>query len=400
MVFTNDREKDMIVEPKAKGFICTTAHPVGCRENVCNQIAYAKSKAKEYRSMSTRPIKNVLIIGCSAGYGLASRIAAAFTAGCNTLGVMYEREASGKRTATAGYYNTKAFEEAALQEGLFAQTVNGDAFSKDVKGQTIQKLKQDLETVDLVIYSLATPKRTLEDGTVVSSVLKTIDKPFTTKNLNLYHNVIEQATLEPATEEEIQNTICVMGGEDWKDWIDALKEADVLSQGALTLAYSYLGPDLTYPIYQSGTIGQAKRHLQKTAEIINQTYPDMKAYISVNKAVVTQSSAAIPGVPLYLSILYKVMKEKGLHEDCIMQMVRLFTDRIGRKEIATDEEGRIRLDDLEMKSVVQEEVTRIWEEITTETVKSHCDLDGYWEDFYKIFGFGIKNVDYSQDVEV
>ena len=400
MVFTNDRKKNMIVEPKAKGFICTTAHPVGCRENVCNQIAYAKSKAKEYRSMSTRPIKNVLIIGCSAGYGLASRIAAAFTAGCNTLGVMYEREASGKRTATAGYYNTKAFEEMALQDGLYAQTINGDAFSKDVKEQTIRKLKQDLETVDLVIYSLATPKRTLEDGTVVSSVLKTIDKPFTTKNLNLYHNVIEQATLEPATEEETQNTICVMGGEDWKDWIDALKEADVLSQGALTLAYSYLGPDLTYPIYQSGTIGQAKRHLQKTAEIINQTYPDMKAYISVNKAVVTQSSAAIPGVPLYLSILYKVMKEKGLHEDCIMQMVRLFTDRIGRKEIATDEEGRIRLDDLEMESVVQEEVTRIWEEVTTETIKSCCDPDGYWEDFYKIFGFGIKNVDYSQDVEV
>ena len=254
--------------------------------------------------------------------------------------------------------------------------------------------------MDLVIYSLATPKRTLEDGTVVSSVLKTIDKPFTTKNLNLYHNVIEQATLEPATEEEIQNTICVMGGEDWKDWIDALKEADVLSQGALTLAYSYLGPDLTYPIYQSGTIGQAKRHLQNTAEIINRIHPDVKAYISVNKAVVTQSSAAIPGVPLYLSILNKVMKEKGLHEDCIMQMVRLFTDRIGRKEIATDEEGRIRLDDLEMESVVQEEVTRIWEEVTTETIKSCCDLDGYWEDFYKIFGFGIKNVDYSQDVEV
>ena len=390
----------MIVEPKAKGFICTTAHPVGCRENVCNQIAYAKSKAREYRAMNPRPIKNVLIIGCSAGYGLASRIAAAFTAGCNTLGVMYEREASGKRTATSGYYNTKVFEEMALQDGLYAQTVNGDAFSKDVKEQTIRKLKQDLETADLVIYSLAAPKRTLEDGTVVSSVLKTIDKPFTTKNLNLYHNVIEQATLEPATEEEIQNTICVMGGEDWKEWIDALKEADALSEGALVLAYSYLGPDLTYPIYQSGTIGQAKKHLQKTAEILNQTYPDIKAYISVNKAVVTQSSAAIPGVPLYLSILYKVMKEKGLHEDCIMQMVRLFTDRIGKMEIQTDEEGRIRMDDWEMKSIVQEEVTKIWQEITTETVKSLCDLDGYWEDFYKLFGFGIKNVDYLQDVEV
>lgn len=390
----------MIVEPKSKGFICTTAHPIGCRENVKEQIAYAKEAAKGFQYKSSRPLKRVLVIGCSTGYGLASRIAAAFTAGCDTLGVMFEREASGKRTATAGFYNTKAFEEIARADGLYAETINGDAFSEEIKQQAIDTIRKSFGKVDVVIYSLAAPKRMLKDGTVVSSILKTIEKPFSTKSLNLNNNEIVEASLVPASEEEIKDTISVMGGEDWKDWIDALKEADVIEENALTLAYSYLGPELTYPIYQSGTIGQAKKHLQQTADELNRIYSDLSAYVSVNKAVVTQSSAAIPGVPLYLSALYKVMKEAKLHEDCTMQMVRLFTDRLNNDEIKTDEERRIRLDDWEMQSEIQEKVMQIWNVATTENIKDLCDIDGYWEDFFKMFGFGIKNVDYSQDVEV
>lgn len=390
----------MIVTPRAKGFICTTAHPLGCRENVLSQIAYAKGKAEDYHKKAEWPVKNVLVIGCSTGYGLASRIAAAFTAGCNTLGIMYEREASGKRTATAGFYNTRAFEEAAGQDGLYAETINGDAFSKEIKEQTIEKIRQNLKKIDLVIYSLASPRRTLKDGTVKKSVLKTVGASFQTKSLNLAHNEIETVSLEPATDQEIKDTISVMGGEDWKEWIDLLEQADVLSTQARTIAYSYLGPELTYPIYQSGTIGCAKKHLQETADKINGEYADLEAYVCVNKAVVTQSSAAIPGVPLYLSALYRVMKEMGLHEDCTMQMARLFTDRLCAKKPDTDTQGRIRMDDWELKTEVQKKVMKIWDEVTTENVKEFCDLDGYWEDFYKMFGFGIKNVDYSQDVEV
>lgn len=390
----------MIVTPRAKGFICTTAHPLGCRENILSQIAYAKGMAEDYHKKAEWPVKNVLVIGCSAGYGLASRIAAAFTAGCNTLGVMYEREAAGKRTATAGFYNTKAFEQAACREGLYSQTINGDAFSKEIKEQTIEKIRQDLKKIDLVIYSLASPRRTMEDGTVKKSVLKTVGAPFWTKSLNLAHNEIETVCLESATDQEIEDTISVMGGEDWMEWIDLLEQADVLSPQARTIAYSYLGPKLTYPIYQSGTIGCAKKHLQETADKINDEYADLEAYVCVNKAVVTQSSAAIPGVPLYLSALYRVMKEMGLHEDCAMQMTRLFTDRLSAQKVDTDMQRRIRMDDWELKAEVQKKVMQIWDAVTTENVKELCDLDGYWEDFYKMFGFGIKNVDYSRDVEV
>lgn len=390
----------MIVEPKSKGFICTTAHPTGCYENVKEQIAYAKKEGSCYENRNSKDIKKALIIGCSTGYGLASRIAAAYIYGCDTLGIMFEREASGKRTATAGMYNTKAFEAMAKQDGLYAKTINGDAFSRDVKAQAAQCIKEDFGKIDLVIYSLAAPKRTMPDGTIKSSVLKTIDEAFTTKSLNLNNNEITEVSLNPATKEEIESTISVMGGEDWMDWIRLLHNENLLSEDAMTIAYSYLGPELTYPIYQSGTIGQAKKDLELTAKSINESKWDLKAYVCVNKAVVTQSSAAIPGVPLYLSILYKIMKDKGLHEDCIMQMVRLLKDRLNSDVIDTDGENRIRMDDWEMQEEIQSEVKKMWDLVSNENVEEICDIKGYWDEFFKMFGFGIKNVDYLKDVEV
>lgn len=390
----------MIVEPKSKGFICTTAHPTGCYKNVEEQIAYAKRAGESYAAYEGRTWKKVLVIGASTGYGLASRIAAAFTCKADTIGVMFERPASGKRTATAGWYNTAAFDKIANEEGLYSKSVNGDAFSDEIKKEVIGMIKKDWGKADLVIYSLAAPRRTAPDGNSYTSVLKTVDEAFTTKSLNLNNNEVVTATLEPASKEEIEGTVKVMGGEDWKLWIDTLKEADALEKDALTIAYSYIGPELTYPIYYSGTIGQAKKHVLETSRQINEKYADVKAYVSVNKAVVTQSSSAIPAVPLYLSIMYKVMKEQKLHEDCIEQMVRLFTEKIGVKEIPLDEEGRIRLDDWEMKPEVQKAIMKIWDEVSTENVKELCDIEGYWDDFFRMFGFGMSCVDYGADVEV
>lgn len=390
----------MVVEPKSKGFICTTAHPTGCYRNVEEQVRYAREKGESYQCSRSRGFKKVLVIGASTGYGLASRIAAAFTCKAATVGVMFERPAAGRRTATAGYYNTLAFDRMAKESGLYAKSVNGDAFCAEIKQEVIDIIKKDLGKVDMVIYSLASPRRTAPDGITYASTLKTVGEPFTTKSLNLNNNEIVTATLEPATEEEIAGTIKVMGGEDWELWIDALKEADVLEQGALTVAYSYIGPKLTYPIYYSGTIGQAKKHVQDTANKINEKYADIKAYVSVNKAVVTQSSSAIPAVPLYLSAMYRVMKEQGLHEGCIEQMVRLFDEKLVSDEVPVDEEGRIRLDDWEMKPEVQEAIMKIWEEVSTENVERICDIRGYWDDFFRMFGFGLPGVDYTADVEV
>lgn len=390
----------MIVEPKSKGFICTTAHPTGCSKNVEEQIAYAKKAGESYAVQNGRTWKKALIIGASTGYGLASRIAAAFTCKADTIGVMFERPAAGKRTATAGWYNTVAFDKMAAEAGLYSKFINGDAFSDEIKKEVIETIKKDLGKVDLVIYSLAAPRRTTSDGNSYASVLKTVDEAFTTKSLNLNNNEVVTATLEPATKEEIEGTVKVMGGEDWELWIDALKEADVLEKDALTIAYSYIGPELTYPIYYSGTIGQAKKHVLETSNKINEKYADVKAYVSVNKAVVTQSSSAIPAVPLYLSIMYKVMKEQNLHEGCIEQMVRLFTEKLGAGEIPVDGEGRIRLDDWEMKSEVQEAIMKIWDEVSTENVAEMCDIQGYWDDFFQMFGFRMPGVDYGADVEV
>lgn len=388
----------MVVLPKVKSFICTTAHPTGCRESVKRQIDYIKSLGKV--NMEIAAPKKVLVIGASTGYGLASRIALAFGHKADTLGIMFEREGNGRRTATAGWYNTKAFEEFASEEALYAKSINGDAFSQEIKEQTIKTIKEDLGKVDMVVYSLAAPRRTTADGTTYVSTLKTVGTPFKNKSINLEENIITEASIPCANEEEIEATKKVMGGEDWIDWIEALTKADVLTDNAITLAYSYIGPELTYPIYFDGSIGQAKKHLYQSCDVINQTYDSVKAYVSVNKALVTQSSSAIPVVPLYISILYKVMKEAGVHEGCIEQMGRLFLDRLTKATPETDENGLLRLDDWEMREDIQSKVLDIWNQIDTDSLNTLADLDGYWDDFYKMFGFHYDNIDYEADVEV
>lgn len=384
----------MIVEPKVKGFICTTAHPAGCKESVRRQIAYCKEKG-----MVEGP-KKVLVIGSSTGYGLASRIAVTYGYGADTIGVAFERESNGRRTATAGWYNTKAFEEFAKEDGYYAKSFNGDGFSEEMKNQVIETIRKDFGKVDMVVYSMAAPRRTMPDGTTVSSVLKTVGKELTNKTIDLRNNEIKDVTVPVANEEEIENTVKVMGGEDWEAWIQALVDADVLSDNAVTLAYSYIGPELTHAIYKEGSIGQAKKHLFDTSKKLTKEFEakGLKAYISVNKALVTQSSAAIPIVPLYISLLYKIMKKEGLHEGCIEQMNRLFIDKLPAKE--TDAEGYIRLDDWEMEDKVQNEITKLWDLVTTENIGELGDIEGYWEDFYHMFGFHYDNVDYSADVDI
>ncbi|MBQ9120613.1 MAG: trans-2-enoyl-CoA reductase family protein [Lachnospiraceae bacterium] len=388
----------MIVEPKVKGFICITAHPEGCKESVRRQIEYVKAR----RTPGQNEPKKVLVIGASTGYGLASRISAAFGYGAATLGIMFEKEASEKRTATPGYYNTRAMEQFAKAEGLYAESINGDAFSEAIKQETIEKIKKDLGQVDMVIYSLAAPRRTDKDGTTYNSVLKTVGSDYTNKTLDLRNNQITEVTVTSATEEEIAATVKVMGGEDWKDWIQALSDAGVLAENATTVAYSYIGPEMTHPIYFAGTIGQAKKHLEQTAKEMREEFASLglKSYVSVNKGLVTQASSAIPIVPLYMSMLYKVMKEQGLHEDCIAQMERMFRERLTLAEVPVDEEGRIRMDDYEMRPEVQEAVKKAWEQISTENVHEYADIDGYFEDFYHMFGFHYDNVDYTADVDI
>jgi enoyl-[acyl-carrier protein] reductase/trans-2-enoyl-CoA reductase (NAD+) len=386
----------MIVEPKVRGFICTTAHPLGCKENVKVQIEYMKQLGK------IDGPKKVLVIGASTGYGLASRIAAAYCCDASTIGVMYEKEATDRRTATPGWYNTKAFEEIAANDGYYAKSINGDAFSKEIKDQVIQLIKEDLGKIDMVIYSLAAPRRTMEDGTVYQSVLKTTGVDYTNKSWNLKDNTISEATVSPATEEEVNATIKVMGGEDWSNWMNALSDADVLEQDAVTVAYSYVGPTLTYPIYYNGTIGMAKKHLHESAGKINENLKSkgVKAYVSVNKALVTQASSAIPIVPLYFAILYKVMKEKGLHEGCMEQIGRLFHEKLVFGNAVVDEDNLIRLDDYELRPDIQKEVFDIWDLINSDNILDLADIKGYWEDFYHMFGFGFDQIDYSKDVEI
>lgn len=386
----------MIVEPKVRGFICMTAHPEGCRESVRRQVEYVR------RHGVKQGPKRVLIIGASTGYGLASRIATTYTYGAATLGIMFEKMASDKRTATPGYYNTQAFEEMAHADGYYAKSINGDAFSREIKETTIQTIKEDLGEVDLVIYSLAAPRRTTADGTTYSSVLKTTKEEFTNRTIDLRTNELSQVTIPPATKEEELATIKVMGGEDWEEWMDVLKEAGVLAKGVTTIAYSYIGPKVTYPIYKEGTIGYAKQDLYEASLRITDHLKDMngRALISVNKALVSQASAAIPIVPLYISLLYKIMKEKGIHEGCIEQMDRLFDQRLTADKLVTDELGRIRLDDLEMREDVQEEINKIWEQLNEENLSQYADIEGYWEDFYHMFGFHYDTIDYSKDVEI
>lgn len=383
----------MIIEPKVKGFICTTAHPLGCRESVRRQIEYTKSLGKKDGA------KKVLVIGCSTGYGLASRIAVAFGYGADTIGVSFEKEAKGKRTATAGWYNNAAFDEFAIQEGYKSITLNGDGFSNEMKEEVIGQIKENFGKVDMVIYSMAAPRRTMEDGTVVSSVLKTVGEPFDNITLDLATNEIKPVTVPVATKEEIEDTIKVMGGDDWKKWIKALYDADCLSENAVTLAYSYIGPVVTHAIYKDGSIGQAKKDLHDTAASLREEWKDkgLKAYISVNKALVTQSSAAIPIVPLYIALVYKVMKDEGVHEGCIEQMNRLFGEKLPKGEV--DENEMFRLDDWEMEPKIQEKVAGLWKEINTENIQKYGDIEGYWDDFYNMFGFNYDNVDYNADIE-
>lgn len=387
----------MIVEPKVKGFICTTAHPAGCEKNVLKQIDYVK------RNGSIDGAKKVLVIGASTGYGLASRITAAFGMGAATIGVLFDKEATGKRTATPGFYNTKAFDAAARAEGLYTKSINGDAFSVEIKERVIASIKEDLGKVDMVVYSLAAPRRTTADGVTYVSSLKTTGEPFTQKNWNLKDNTVSEATIPSASEEEIEATVKVMGGEDWMDWIDALVKADVIEDNAITVAYSYIGPTLTYPIYHEGTIGMAKKHLSESADAITRKQKTLgiRAYVSVNKALVTQASAAIPVVPLYLSILYRVMKEKGIHEGCIEQMYRLWGEKIfGDNGILVEKDGMLHVDDWEMREDVQNEVMAIWQQINSGNLLELADTEGYWNDFYQMFGFKMEGVDYSADVEV
>ena len=388
----------MIVAPKIRGFICTTAHPTGCAKHVANQIAIVKNRGP----ISNAP-KKVLVIGASTGYGLASRIATAFGGGAATIGVFFERGAEGDRTATAGWYNTAAFEREAAADGLYARSFNGDAFSDELKKTVVEAVKQDLGQVDCVVYSLASPRRQHpRNGEVFKSVLKPIGQTYSNKNLNTTNGQVNEVTIESANDEEIAHTIAVMGGEDWEMWMDALQEAGALAPGCRTLAYSYIGPSLTWPIYKNGTIGRAKEDLERAQRHIEAKLAPLggKAWVSVNKALVTQASSAIPVVPLYISILYKAMKAAGNHEECAEQMDRLFRERLNSPTPAVDGAGRIRLDDWEMADALQNLIADRWASVTTENLAELADFAGYQESFQRLFGFGLPGVDYSANVDV
>ena len=385
----------MIIEPRMRGFICLTAHPKGCEQNVKNQIEYVKSKGK------INGPKRVLVIGASTGFGLASRITSAFGSDAATIGVFFEKEPSEGKTASPGWYNSAAFEMEAQKAGLYAKSINGDAFSNEVKQQTIDMIKADLGQVDLIIYSLASPVRQHPvTGVLHRSTLKPIGSTFTNKTVDFHTGNVTSVSIEPANEEDIANTVVVMGGEDWSMWMDALKGAGVLAEGATTIAYSYIGPEVTEAVYRKGTIGRAKDHLEATAFEITEKLKDIngKGYVSVNKALVTQASSAIPVIPLYISLLYKIMKAEGIHEGCIEQIQRLYAERLYTgNPVPTDDKGRIRIDDWEMRADVQEKIAKLWGESTTETLVELGDLAGYKQDFLNLFGFGFDGVDYQED---
>ena len=385
----------MIIEPRMRGFICLTAHPDGCAQNIKNQIEYVKSKGH------IDGAKKVLVIGASTGFGLASRITSAFGSGAGTIGVFFEKPPSEGKTATPGWYNSAAFETEAQNAGLYAKSINGDAFSNEVKQQTIDLIKADLGQVDMVIYSLASPVRMHPvTGVLHRSVLKPIGQTFSNKTVDFHTGLVSQVTIEPANQDDIDNTVVVMGGEDWKMWIDALKNAGTLANRATTIAYSYIGPEVTEAVYRKGTIGRAKDDLEATAFKITDDLKSLngKAYVSVNKALVTQASSAIPVIPLYISLLYKIMKAEGVHEGCIEQIQRLFEQRLYTgKEVPTDDKGRIRIDDWEMRDDIQDKIKTMWEKATTENLSEIGDLAGYKQDFLNLFGFGFEGVDYNLD---
>ncbi|MDP5032553.1 MAG: trans-2-enoyl-CoA reductase family protein [Paraglaciecola sp.] len=387
----------MIIKPKIRGFICTNAHPIGCAASVKQQIAYVQAQGE-----LNNPPKNVLVIGCSTGYGLASRITAAFAGGANTLGVCFEKPPSDRKTATAGWYNTAAFHQEAQVAGLYANTLNGDAFGKEMKQQVIDTLKADMGKVDLVIYSLASPRRTdPETGEVYKSTLKPVGQSYKTKTYDTDKNLVHEIELEPANDEEIEQTIKVMGGEDWELWLNALAEADLLAEGCKTTAYTYVGKELTWPIYGQATIGRAKEDLDRAAAAITKTKADKKvqAYVSSLKALVTQASSAIPVMPLYISLIYKVMKEEGTHQGCIEQIYDLFAEKLVKEQPDTDDLGRLYMNAKETNDSTQAKIKSLWDQVTQDNFHQLSDYAGYHHEFLRLFGFDIEGVDYDADVE-
>lgn len=388
----------MIIQPKVRGFVCITAHPEGCAAHIDEQIAHVRAGG---------PIKDgpkkVLILGASTGYGLATRIATAFGSGAATLGVFFERPSSNGKPASAGWYNTAAFEKKAHAEGLYAKSLNGDAFSPEMKQSVVDFIRRDLGQVDLVVYSLASPRRIdPATGEVHKSVLKPIGGSYKSKNLDTDKKLVLPVEIGPAEDAEIASTVKVMGGEDWLLWMEALENASLLSDGCSSMAYDYIGPELTWPVYTNGTIGAAKKHLRETAARIDAMLKVHRgrAFVSVNKAVVTQASSAIPVVPLYISLLFKVMKEKGLHEDCIQQIDRLLrTQMYNDGALNFDDLGRVRIDDWEMRQDVQAAVAAIWPEVESGNIDELTDFTGYQKNFLKLFGFGLPGVDYERETE-
>lgn len=389
----------MIIKPKVRGFVCVTAHPTGCAAHVQEQIDYVKAKGP----IQGGP-RNVLVIGSSTGYGLASRIAAAFGSGAKTLGIFFERPSEDDRPATPGWYNSIAFTTAARAAGLYAANLNGDAFSDDIKQQALALIARDMGPIDLVVYSLASPRRTHpKTGVVHKSTLQPLAAAYTNKTVDTDKGIVSEVTIEPADEAATADTVAVMGGEDWEMWMDALAGANLLAPGATAMAYSYIGPVHTWPIYKDGTIGRAKLDLERAARAIDaklKAHGNGQAFISVNKALVTQASSAIPVVPLYISILYRVMKEMGIHEGCVEQMQRLFATHLYNGNTPRfDSEGRVRVDDWEMRPDVQAKVSAIWPQVTTENLAQLTDIAGYRTEFLKLFGFGLPGINYDADVE-
>ncbi len=388
----------MIIKPKTRGFICTTAHPMGCEANVTEQINRVKSDGPIEKGP-----KNVLVIGASTGYGLASRITSAFGSGAATLGVFLEKPATEKKTGSAGWYNSAAFEKAAHAAGLYAKSINGDAFSNEMRSKAIDMIKSGPGKIDLIIYSLASPVRKLPaSGEVIRSVLKPIGEVYKSTAIDTSKDTIIHAEIEPATDEEVQNTVTVMGGEDWELWLSALKDADVLEKGVKTISYSYIGTDITWPIYWHGALGKAKEDMDRAAAALRKKLSDLEgdANIAVLKSVVTQASAAIPVMPLYLAMGFKVMKELDIHEGCIEQINRMFrTQLFSGKATELDDNTRIRMDDRELRDDVQNRVKALWPQITDENLFELTDYQGYKDEFLKLFGFGVSGIDYDADVD-
>ena len=385
----------MIIKPRVRGFMCITSHPIGCEANVKSQVDFVKSQS------AIESPKRVLVIGSSTGYGLAARITAAFGGGASTLGIFFEKPGTERKSGTAGWYNSAAFHKFAKQDGLYAKSLNGDAFSDDVKERTIATIKEDLGQIDLVIYSLAAPRRQHpKTGEVFNSTLKPVGKDITMQGVNTDKEEIQEFSLEAANAQEIADTVAVMGGEDWAMWMDALGRAGVLAEGAKTTAFTYIGEKMTWDLYWDGTIGMAKKDLDTRVLSIREklAVTGGDARVSVLKAVVTQASSAIPVMPLYLAILFKEMKLEGTHEGCIEQLYRLFTECLYNDSPRTDEEGRLRVDELEMLPEVQDRVAAVWAQITTENLAELTDFAGYKHEFLRLFGFQMEGVDYDAEV--